>query len=138
MRILQGVDLVELERFREVFSRHPSFAHDLYTDAERSYCHSRQHSAVHFAGRFAAKEAALKALGIGITTGIDRAFREVEVSRTGSGRPTLHFHGWVARLSERLRVLQCTVSISHTANYVVATVILLSRVGGDGPRASVG
>ena len=126
MQILQGVDLVELERFREVFSRHPSFAQDLYTDAERAYCHSRQNSAVHFAGRFAAKEAALKALGIGITTGIDRAFREVEVSRTGSGKPTLHFHGWVAKFSGRLRVRQTTVSISHSADYVVATVILVS------------
>jgi len=129
MRILQGVDLVELERFREVFSRHPSFAQDLFTDAERAYCESRRDSSVHFAGRFAAKEAVLKALGIGITTGIDRAFREVEVSRTDSGKPMLHFHGWVATLSDRLRVRQTTVSISHSADYVIATVILLSQVG---------
>jgi holo-[acyl-carrier protein] synthase len=129
MRILQGVDLVELERFREVFSRHPSFAQDLFTDAERAYCESRRDSSVHFAGRFAAKEAVLKALGIGITTGIDRAFREVEVSRTGSGKPMLHLHGWVATLSDRLRVRQATVSISHSADYVIATVILLSHVG---------
>ena len=129
MRILQGVDLVELERFREVFSRHPSFAQDLFTDAERVYCESRRDPSVHFAGRFAAKEAVLKALGIGITTGIDRAFREVEVSRTDSGKPTLHFHGWVATLSDRLRVRQATVSISHSADYVIATVILLSQVG---------
>ena len=126
MRILQGVDLVELEKFREVFSRHPSFARDLFTEEERSYCASRRNSSLHYAGRFAAKEATLKALGIGITTGIDRAFREVEVSRTGSGRPTLNLHGWVARLSRRLSVRQTTVSISHSADYVVATVILVS------------
>ena len=126
MRILQGVDLVGLERFREVFSRHPSFARDLFTEEERAYCGSCRDSSVHFAGRFAAKEATLKALGIGITTGIGRAFREVEVSRTGSGRPTLNLHGWVATLSGRLRVRQATVSISHSADYVVATVILLS------------
>ena len=130
MRIHQGVDLVELGRFQELFLRHPSLARDLFTDQERAYCESRRDAPVHFAGRFAAKEAALKALGIGITTGIDRAFQEVEVARTGAGRPTLRFHGWMAKLGERLRVRQGTVSISHTAGYVVATVILLS--GGEG------
>ncbi|MGH7409461.1 MAG: holo-ACP synthase [Candidatus Methylomirabilis sp.] len=126
MRILQGVDLVEIDRFREVFSRHPSLARDLFTEEERAYCGSRRNSSLHFAGRFAAKEATLKALGIGITTGIDRAFREVEILRTDSGRPTLNLHGWVAKFSGRLRVRQTTVSISHSADYVVATVILVS------------
>jgi len=129
MRILQGVDLVELEKFREVFSRHPSFAEDLFTEGERAYCGSRRNSSLHFAGRFAAKEATLKALGIGITTGLDRALREVEILRTDSGRPTLNLHGWVGRLGGRLRLRQTTVSISHSAAYVVATVILLSDDG---------
>lgn len=34
-------------------------------------------------------------------------------------------HGSVAKLSQRMRVRQATVSISHSAQYVVATAILL-------------
>ena len=126
MRILHGVDLVQIPRFQEVFSHHPSFALDFFTDAERSYCQSRRNPHLHFAGRFAAKEAALKALGIGITTWIDHTFREIEVSRTEFGKPTLNLHGWPARWSKALRLSQTTVSISHSADYVVATVILVS------------
>lgn len=126
MRILQGVDLVELAKFREVFSRHPSLALDLFTEDERSYCGSRRDPCLHFAGRFAAKEAALKALGIGIAAGIDHALQEVEISRAESGKPGLNLRGWVANVSRRLRVHEATVSISHSGEYAVATVILLS------------
>ena len=125
MKIFQGVDLVALDKFRDLLSRHPVLAQDLFTESERAYCDSRKSPATHFAGRFAAKEAALKALGIGITTGIDRSFREVEVTRTESGKPIITFHGWLATLGQRLRVNQATVSISHSAEYAIAMVILL-------------
>lgn len=125
MKISQGVDLVALDKFQELLSRHPALAQDLFTEVERSYCEAQKSPATHFAGRFAAKEAALKALGIGITTGIDRAFREIEIARTDSGKPIMRFHGWVATLSQRLGVSEPSVSISHSADYVIATVILL-------------
>ncbi|HLC40035.1 MAG TPA: holo-ACP synthase [Methylomirabilota bacterium] len=125
MKVLQGVDLVALARFQEVLSRHPALARDLFTERERTYCESQKSPAIHFAGRFAAKEAALKALGIGVTTGIDRAFREVEVTRAESGKPILALHGWLGTLGERLRVHEATVSISHSGEYVIAMVILL-------------
>jgi holo-[acyl-carrier protein] synthase len=125
MKVLQGVDLVALDKFQDLLSRHPALAHDLFTERERAYCESQKSPTTHFAGRFAAKEAALKALGIGITTGIDRAFREVEVTRAESGKPLLAFHGWLATLGERLGVNQATVSISHSAEYAMAMVILL-------------
>ena len=126
MNILQGVDLVEIEKFREVFARHPRFSEELFTEGERSYCEGRLDAPASFAGRFAAKEAALKALGVGITTGIDRALREVEIVRTGSGKPTLRFHGWVLTLSERLGVSDASVSLSHSGSYAMASVILVS------------
>lgn len=127
MKILQGVDLVEIEKFREVLSRHPRFSEDLFTDEERSYCEGRRDAPASFAGRFAAKEAALKALGIGITAGIDQALREVEIGRAGSGKPTLRFHGFIQKLSERLGVSDATVSLSHSGSYAMASVILLSE-----------
>ena len=132
MKIFQGVDLVALDKFRAVLSRHPGLAQDLFTESERAYCDSQKSPVTHFAARFAAKEAALKALGIGITTGIDHAFREVEVTRTESGKPILTFHGWLSALGQRFRVSQATVSISHSAEYAMAVVILL----GQGERSS--
>jgi holo-[acyl-carrier protein] synthase len=130
MRIAQGVDLVHLPRFEEVLERHPAFTGDVFTEGERAYCEGRRRSSLHFAGRFAAKEATLKALGIGIRTGIDRALQEVEVASLASGKPTLKLSGWTRTLSERQGIVQSSVSISHSADYVVATVILL---GEDAP-----
>lgn len=128
--ISQGIDIVHISRFREVLMKHPAFAQDIFTEKEINYCMSRRHPHVHFAARFAAKEAGLKAIGIGMPgTGIDHAFREIEVIREQSGRPGLSFSGWVAKLSTKKGFRQCTVSISHSGDYAVASVMLAGPGG---------
>lgn len=122
----QGIDMVEVSKFRDVFMRNSGFAADIFTEKERAYCASKSDPYIHFAGRFAVKEAALKALGIGMSgSGIDHAFQEIETLPGASGKPVLIFAGWVEKISRKRGVRQAAVSISHSGDYAVASVILV-------------
>jgi len=128
MKIYQGVDLVQISKFREIFIKNKGLVSDIFTEKETSYCTSKINPYIHFAGRFAAKEAGLKALGIGLSgTGIDNTLREIEVVNAPSGKPELVFHGWAGKISTKRNISQATVSISHSGNYAVATVILTAN-----------
>jgi len=121
--IHQGIDIVDVEKFRAVLARNPGFADELFTEEERVYCLSRRNPTLHFAGRFAAKESYLKALG----TGIDHIFQEIEIRATNSGKPEIVIKGWAAKMAERRKIRQCTISISHASRYAVASVLLTAE-----------
>lgn len=124
-RIYQGIDIVDLTKFKEIFLRHEKLAADIFTERETEYCTSKKDPVVHFAGRFAAKEAGLKALGIGMSgAGIDNTLKEIEVVNTPSGRPDLVFHGWAEKIGAKRKIGHASVSMSHSGNYAVASVIL--------------
>ena len=128
MQIYQGVDIVEISKFRKIFINNSNFCSDIFSEREREYCLSKRDPHIHFAGRFAAKEASLKALGLGMSgTGIDSTFREIEIVPGSSGKPLLSFSGWAEKISKKKRINQLTVSISHSENYAVATVILTGQ-----------
>jgi len=127
IKIHQGIDIVEIGKFRKVFQASSAFAADIFTNAERRYCESKKDPYTHYAGRFATKEAALKALGMGLSgTGIDKTFKEIEVIIGPSGKPSLSLTGWTGKISKRKKIAQHTVSISHSGDYAVSTVILIS------------
>jgi holo-[acyl-carrier protein] synthase len=128
MRIFQGVDIVEIPKLKRILLNNANFISDIFTEKEKEYCLSRKDPHIHFAGRFAAKEASLKALGMGMSgIGIDHSFQEIEVIPKASGKPMLSFSGWVEKISQKKRINQFTVSISHSDNYAVATVILTGQ-----------
>ena len=124
-RIHQGIDIVDVEKFRAVLARNPGLADELFTKEEREYCLSRRDPSLHFAGRFAAKESYLKALGTGFRgTGIDYVFQEIQIRATNSGKPEIVLHGWAAKMAERRKIRHCIVSISHASRYAMASVLL--------------
>jgi holo-[acyl-carrier protein] synthase len=117
-----GVDLCEVGRLRELSERYGDrFLERVFTDAERARCHGRRRFDC-LAGRFAAKEAALKALGTGLSRGI--AWRDVELVRGESQRPTIQFHRAAAEIHRRLGGGAVHVSISHDGGHAVAVVVL--------------
>ncbi|MBI5408904.1 MAG: holo-ACP synthase [Nitrospirae bacterium] len=124
MKLYQGIDIVEVGKFRKILLKNKNFITDIFTEQEREYCLSGKDPHVHFAGRFAVKEAALKSLGIGLS-GIDHALQEIETVPGKSGKPKLSFKGWVGKISRKRGINQLTVSISHSADYAVASVILV-------------
>ena len=128
IHILQGIDIVPVSKIKRILLTRPEFAGEIFTDREREYCFSRPDPYVHLAGRFAAKEACLKALGTGLSgSGIDGALREIEVTSGGSGRPELSVSGWTEKIGRRRKIYQYTVSISHSGDFAVASVILTSQ-----------
>lgn len=128
MHIYQGVDIVKLTKFKKIFMKNKNFAVDIFTEKERGYCQCRENPYIHFAGRFAAKEALMKALGRGMSgQGIDHIFQEIEVINHSSGKPMLFVWGWAAKISRKKKINQFTVSISHSSDYAIATVILVGN-----------
>ncbi len=113
-----GVDIVEIPRIAEAVTRWGDrFLHRIYTQQERNYCGSRIDR---FATRFAAKEAVMKALGTGIR-GI--AWREIEVVRQRGRPPQVHLHGRALARAQALGLTELAVSLSHSHEYAVASVV---------------
>lgn len=123
-----GTDIVEIARLKKVFdSFGERFVQRLFTEVEQSYCAQNPKAQLaRYAKRFAAKEACLKALGTGRSHGIK--WRDVEVSKTDLGQPTLNLSGKcleiaTARLQPGQR-LATHLSLSDTEDLAQATVIL--------------
>jgi len=118
-----GIDLAEIGRIQQSIQRYGSrFLNRIYTPAEQAYCLRKRNAAESFAARFAAKEAGAKALGTGISRGV--SWLEIEVVRELGGRPSLKFHGRAAQFAARLGVAHKALSITHTADLAMASVIL--------------
>lgn len=123
MIVGSGIDLTEIRRIQMSIERYGDrFLNRIYTAGERAYCERRRNSAESFAARFAAKEAAAKALGTGISRGV--TWREIEVHRQPGARPTIQFHGRAERMAARLGVRHIALSITHTTDIAMASVVL--------------
>ncbi len=123
MIVGSGIDLVEIVRIQHTVERYGQrFLDRVYTAAEQAYCLRKRNAAESLAARFAAKEAGAKALGTGITRGVN--WLEIEVVREPGGRPTLRFHGRAAEIAADLRVVRAALSITHTAELAMASAVL--------------
>jgi holo-[acyl-carrier protein] synthase len=121
--ICHGIDLVEIDRLREVIEGNPAFEAGVFTEEERAYCRGHADPWPHFAARFAAKEAVLKALRRGLATeGPDEALLDVEVVRT-EGAPRLRLYGRIARLAGTLRMGEPVISLTHAGGLAMASVV---------------
>jgi holo-[acyl-carrier protein] synthase len=113
-----GVDVIEISRVAATLGRFGDrFLERIYTPGEIDYCRGR---APQLAARFAAKEAVMKALGTG-TRGV--GWREVEVTRKHSGEPQIELHGRAAKRADHLGIDRIAVSLSHSREYAVASVV---------------
>jgi len=123
MIIGSGIDIAEIGRIQQSMDRYGQrFLNRVYTAAEQAYCLRKRKSAESFAARFAAKEAGAKALGTGISHGVN--WLEIEVVREPSGRPTLQFHGRALEFASRLGARHAALSITHTGQLAMASVVL--------------
>ena len=124
--IRHGVDLVSVARFREALERTAGFEKRVFTEIERAYCRRQADPAIHFAARVAAKEALLKALGTGLAgIGLHTGLHEVEVVHGNGGAPRLVLTGRAAKTAAELGAGEPSLSITHTKEYAVASVVLL-------------
>jgi holo-[acyl-carrier protein] synthase len=120
-----GIDIAEVPRVAESIERFGErFLHRVFTAEEIRYCDAKANRAERYAARFAAKEAAMKALGTGWNHGV--RWRDIEVFRQPGRRPTIRFHGRAAELATRLGTKNVALSLSHTPEQAIASVILES------------
>ena len=128
MKIFQGIDIVMISHMKRIILKNSNFIYDIFTEGERTYCQSMRNPFIHYAGRFAAKESFMKAIGTGFSgTGIDSLFQEIEIVAAPSGKPELQISGWAEKLSKKRKIRQCSVSISHSPDYAIASVILVGN-----------
>jgi len=118
-----GVDLVHVERFRDVVDRRDRTLLDRwFTAAELAYSFAMADPAAHLAARFAAKEAFLKALGCGLSRDVSLA--EIGVVRDDAGKPSLELNGATGRFFAERGAGRTELSLSHDGDYAVAMVVL--------------
>jgi holo-[acyl-carrier protein] synthase len=124
MRIIGiGIDLVDCGRIQNSIDRFGErFLKRVFTDGEIAYSNSMKFPARHFAARFAAKEALSKAFGTGI--GKSMAWRDLDVRKKESGEPYVVLSGGAERMANEREVGRVWISLSHTEQSGMATIIL--------------
>jgi holo-[acyl-carrier protein] synthase len=118
--LAHGIDLVEIRRFDELkASIRERFLQRVFTQAELEESGGRFAS---LAGKFAAKEAAAKALGCGIGK---VSWQELEILPDNEGKPILFLYGNASAKARENGWTSWSVSISHTKELALASVIAL-------------
>ncbi len=130
MNIAHGIDLVDFPRIAEMFERHGQrFMDRVFTAAEQEYANANKNKMEKLAGRFAAKEAILKLLGTGWRGKI--AWTDIEIINNEMGQPQVTVSGEVKEIAQRLGIGDISVSITHTANFAIASATALTTGNGD-------
>ena len=118
-----GIDLVELDRIREVWKRYGErFARRILRESEVAHCLAQSDPVPSLAARFAAKEAVSKAFGTGI--GAELGWQDIEIERQPSGQPTVRLHDGGARLLESRGGRIVHLSLTHSSGHAAAVAIL--------------
>ena len=118
-----GTDLIETRRVQQSIDRFGDrFLERIFSPLEIAYCKRKKNAAESFAARFAAKEAGAKALGTGISRGV--TWKDFEVKRETSGRPSLHLSGRAAELAVAIGVKRIQLSLTHSRDLAMAVVVV--------------
>jgi len=124
--VAHGIDLVDCPRIEQMMQRHGErFIKRVFTAAEQAYAEANKNEIEKLAGRFAAKEAILKLMGTGWRGKI--AWTDIEIINNAVGQPEVTLCGEVKKIAENLGIKHISVSITHTANFAIASAVALAR-----------
>ena len=124
--IAHGIDLVDCPRIEAMIERHGErFIQRVFTANEQAYAEANKNEIEKLAGRFAAKEAVLKLMGTGWRGKI--AWTDVEIINNSSGQPEVNLGGEVEKIAGKLGIKHISVSITHTANFAIASAVALTQ-----------
>jgi len=121
---LCGVDIVEIDRIKKAFERNgKAFRDRIFTPREIEYCESRRAAKYQsYSARFAAKEAFLKALGTGISRGMN--LKDVEILNDSNNKPYILLSGKAKEQFNDIKGKNISMSLSHCKCHAVAIVII--------------
>jgi len=124
--IAHGIDLVDCPRIEQMIQKHGErFVRRVFTDTEQAYAKANKNEIEKLAGRFAAKEAVLKLIGTGWRGKI--AWTDIEIINNAVGQPEVTVTGEVKRIAGELGIDHISVSITHTANFAIASAVALTK-----------
>jgi holo-[acyl-carrier protein] synthase len=119
-----GIDLVDNAEAARLLDRWGDrLLRRLLTDAEREYVTRAALPAQHLAVRLAAKEAVYKALQ-SLPGSRALRWRQIEVLRQNSGRPTVVLHAEAAAVASQGGVVRISLSLTHTPKTAGAVAII--------------
>lgn len=124
-----GIDVVEVSRVAQMLTEHGDhFLNRCFTAGERVVGRNPDGNpgrryVEHLAARFAAKEAAMKALGTGLSHGVNWTDIEVVKDPELEGAPTLHLYNAARDRAVHIGANHWHVSLSHSETLAVASVI---------------
>jgi holo-[acyl-carrier protein] synthase len=128
--VAHGIDLVDCPRIEQMIERHGErFIRRVFTDAEQAYAEANKNEVEKLAGRFAAKEAVLKLVGTGWRGKI--AWTDIEIINNAAGQPEVTLGGEVRKIADKLGIKHISVSITHTANFAIASAVALAQSNED-------
>jgi holo-[acyl-carrier protein] synthase len=128
--VAHGIDLVDCPRIEQMIQRHGErFINRVFTAAEQAYAQANKNDIEKLAGRFAAKEAILKLMGTGWRGKI--AWTDIEIINNAAGQPEVSLSGEVGKIAEQLGIRHISVSITHTANFAIASAVALAKKGSN-------
>ncbi len=119
-----GTDIVSVKRIKSSLKK-KNFIKRIYNEQEILKCKRavKQHNC--YAKRFAAKEAFSKALGTGISNGIN--FNEITILNNKSGKPYIYLKGDTKKKIKKMfkqKKTKISLSLSDEKDYAVAFVTI--------------
>jgi len=119
-----GTDIVSVDRIKNSL-KNKNFINRIFNEKEILKCKKTKNSINCYAKRFAAKEAFSKALGTGISDGIN--FNEIIVLNKNSGKPYINIIGQTKKtLNKKFKrkKSKISLSLSDEKKYAVAFVTI--------------
>ena len=119
-----GTDIVSIDRIKNSL-RNKNFINRIFNEKEILRCKKINNSINCYAKRFAAKEAFSKALGTGISNGIN--FNEIIILNKKSGKPYISVIGQtkkILKMKFKRRKSKISLSLSDEKKYAVAFVTI--------------
>ena len=119
-----GTDVVNINRIKKLI-RNKDFISRLFNNNEIRKCNGQINKANCYAKRFAAKEAFSKAIGTGISRGIN--FDEIIVYNIKSGKPAIKLFGNTRKIVNKIlnkKKINIFLSLSDDKPFAVATVVI--------------
>ena len=119
-----GTDIVSVDRIKNSL-KNKKFIGRIFNEKEILKCKKNNNSINCYAKRFAAKEAFSKALGTGISNGIN--FNEIVVLNKKSGKPYISIIGQTKKILKKKfkrKKSKISLSLSDEKKYAVAFVTI--------------
>ena len=121
-----GTDIVNIKRIDKILKkRNSNFKNRIFSRKEIIYCDNKKNPSSYYAKRFAAKEAFTKALGTGISKGIN--LKNIEIFNDALGKPKVKLNGRaISFLKSKIKKNKYNIyiSLSGDAPWAQATVII--------------